>query len=240
VIYSNGYFYAINDNDVIRSANAEDWTTINSDGKLQCIFGASKNELYAVSKDSTIMVSLDGGTTWEPDEIDEAYTDEVPVEDLNCVVQPLETDTTFQRVMLIGNDEDYKYPVIWTKLVNTEDPDDEEEWYRLEKNTMNYSLYLPGYDLLHVFGIEGYMMGLGLNGNNPSCPWFSYDDGITWEQDTLYDTSSSFEIGNLFTAAIDDINRVWIISGKTGQVWTMRQNGVAWRAKEKEAALRKE
>jgi len=243
VIYSNGYFYTLNGTDVIASADARNWTTAATGTNLSCIFGAASSEIYALANDYNIMVSTDKGQTWTADDFDESMKAQLPVEDLNCVVTQLKTDNDYERVMLVGRSNDADtMATVWTKLVNTTDDSKSEEWYKVERNQLNHYNYLPDYTSMKVMKCEDYLVGMGYDDEEDgiSEPWFCYDHGLTWKKDTLYKAPDELECEGFFTAAIDDVNKIWIFCGGTGQVWSVRQNGVGWRSKDKEAALREQ
>ena len=226
VIFSNGKFYAISNYMVLSSVDGMAWDLI-STANVGMIIGSCCDELYAYGING-IMLSRDGGITWEDDKMDDNAS-LLPSWNINVTVNALRTNPDVYRVMLSGADGTEGETHIWTKLVDNSSLNPKTyEWTYVD--TSGEDAYrLPSLSNLVVLPYDNNEIAVGkLPDNTMDSFYVSLDGGITWKKDMTYYFPEGFAPAGLFGAAVGDGNIIWLADGTTGKVWKGRLNRLGW------------
>lgn len=222
------------------------WSYDNPEGGLARLVGGSANrgELYALTTDSRIAVSTDGGQTWTADDLgdDAGYAEKwLPAQDVTFCCTGFSYNDSTDYVLLAGNraidgeeSAGDANAVAWRKIVEYSKGSRAGQWAYINVDDTN--IYpLPRLSGLTVLGYGGSLIafgGAGIGGceSTPfSSIYESRDGGITWKKSSSYTLPSEFDTAaTSFAAVVDGDNYIWIICGGTGQVWRGRLNRLGW------------
>lgn len=200
-------------------------------------------ELYALTDNGRIGVSVDGGLTWTTDTGVADDAEWLPAEDVAFCCMPFAYNATTDYVVMVGNrpltmkdnagndiSNDESYAMVWRKIVEYAPDSKAGQWtYVNIDDTFVYPL--PRMKGLTVAGYDGRLLAMGGEGIG-GCKakpyeklYESRDGGITWKNSTIYNIPEGFDTNaTSATMAVDGDNRLWIVCGGTGQVWCGRTN----------------
>ena len=85
------------------------------------LVGASEKEIYALSKQGTLLVSTDECLSWQEESLDSDAA-LLPKQNINCTVHALRTNSDMSRVVLVGTVPGREYAVVWMKIVDRDEP----------------------------------------------------------------------------------------------------------------------
>ena len=206
---------------------------------IKCWIGATKEEIYALSTDNKLMISRDGGTTWEEDILDEDPS-MLPVRDIAFVSYPLEYAENTEYALMVGNRSKEEYPqetiaMVWRKIVDNDEYTPEGIWTYLDRSENN-QYTLPRLENLSLVAYDDGILAIGGEniGTDDASPAYtqiyqSRDDGITWKANKSYQLPDAFDDAtDSMAMATDDDNNLWLFCGKTGQIWRGRLNKLGW------------
>ena len=230
-----GRFYIMDGAKIYASEDAEAWTEVVENLQIKRLAGSDRNSMYAVADDG-IMVSNDGGKTWNKDLLSDNAS-LLPGDEISMTVLPITTNKDIDRIAIIGNrnnDAD-KYASVWNKLSEYVPTTETHEWNFVEQ-TPKDSLRLPRLKGLKVIAYAGGMYAIGgqpYSGDLRAFDhvYFSKDGGITWLNDKRFIFPYRFMCNNSFAMTTDEAHNIWLICGKSGQIWRGRLNGLAWENK---------
>lgn len=205
---------------------------------VERLIGASTAELYGVGASDSILVSVDGGRTWQCDLLADAASD-LPVRDLiSCTEDYGYVDST-DYVMLLGNRDVEVYPEdttahVWRKVVEYSYDSETNKWIYVEADSHNdYPLpRLSGLTVINYGNSKIAFGGAGIGACDEEAfanMYVSRDGGITWPASSTYTFPDDFDTSaTAVAAAVDDDNYIWIVCGGTGQVWRAKLNSIDW------------
>lgn len=225
----------IADNETLyTSADGATWTTTPAAG-ISKLVGACLNEIYALSTSGDMMVSKDGGSSWNADKIDsdKAY---LPTQSVSSMVSVTSTNADVSRIIIIGNRDASAYSddasaMIWSKIVDSNLADVQPWAYQLytEGNTQR----LPCLSDISAVSYADGIIAIGGDGQSASTEkgfkqlYYSFDCGITWNNDERFAIPEGFSAESA-ALAVDKDKFIWIISAGSGQVWRGRLNNLGW------------
>ena len=203
--------------------------------------GSTSQEVYGLSDDNDLMVSQDGGVTWESDILDDDRH-LLPVQDIAFVSYPLYYATNTEYALLVGNRSvgdfpDDKTAMVWRKIVDNDEYTPEGFWSYLEPAG---DMALPRMAHMSLVAYDDGILAIGgedISEGVFSAPYAQFyqsrDDGITWKYNKSYQLPDGFdENATSVGMAIDDDDYLWLFCGGTGQVWRGRLNKLGWQIKD--------
>lgn len=204
---------------------------------IKQLLGGCSTEQYALSTDNRLMVSRDGGTTWQEDLLDEDPA-LLPVQDLSLTSYPMNYADNTDYVVLVGNRSTDSYPqektaVVWRKIVDKGAYAPEGQWTYIMPRANNPYLLPRLKDLSIVKYDDGILAigGAGIGGATKT-PWSqiykSRDNGITWKYDSTYQLPSGFNKDATKVKMSTDGKNLWLHCSGTGQVWRGMLNKLGW------------
>ena len=203
--------------------------------------GSTSQEVYGLSDDNDLMVSQDGGVTWESDILDDDRH-LLPVQDIAFVSYPLYYATNTEYALLVGNRSvgdfpDDKTAMVWRKIVDNDEYTPEGFWSYLEPAG---DMALPRMAHMSLVAYDDGILAIGgedISEGVFSAPYAQFyqsrDDGITWKYNNSYQLPDGFdENATSVGMAVDDDDYLWLFCGGTGQVWRGRLNKLGWQIKD--------
>ena len=203
--------------------------------------GSTSQEVYGLSDDNDLMVSQDGGVTWEADILDDDRH-LLPVQDIAFVSYPLYYATNTEYALLVGNRSvgdfpDDKTAMVWRKIVDNDEYTPEGFWSYLEPAG---DMALPRMAHMSLVAYDDGILAIGgedISEGVFSAPYAQFyqsrDDGITWKYNKSYQLPDGFdENATSVGMAVDDDDYLWLFCGGTGQVWRGRLNKLGWQIKD--------
>ena len=203
--------------------------------------GSTSQEVYGLSDDNDLMVSQDGGVTWESDILDDDRH-LLPVQDIAFVSYPLYYATNTEYALLVGNRSvgdfpDDKTAMVWRKIVDNDEYTPEGFWSYLEPAG---DMALPRMAHMSLVAYDDGILAIGgedISEGVFSAPYAQFyqsrDDGITWKYNQSYQLPDGFdENATSVGMAVDDDDYLWLFCGGTGQVWRGRLNKLGWQIKD--------
>ena len=193
------------------------------------LVGASSKEIYALSKQGTLLVSTDNCQSWAEESLD-SDAELLPAQNISCTVHTLRTNNNMERVELIGSVPGKAYAVVWMKVVDRDVPGS-GKWMLVADGTATKNA-LPVGQAQSVLVYADQDFAFGYNGEGALGDiLLSSDGGINWQADDAYVWPADAEGQGVLAAAADDSNYLWVVLGGTGQVWRCRLNRLGWDVK---------
>ena len=205
---------------------------------IKQLLGGSTNEQYALSDDNKLMVSRDGGTSWQEDLLDEDAS-LLPTQDIALTCYPMYLADNTDYVVLVGNRSESEYPqesiaMVWRKIVDNSDNAQTGHWTYMERTDGN-RFALPRLQNLSIVKYDDGLLaigGAGIGGCTQapySQIYQSRDNGLTWKYNSHYQLPEGFDTQATSVAASTDSNNfLWLHCSGTGQVWRGRLNRLGW------------
>lgn len=230
VIVWGDFLYILAESQLYQSDNGIHWTKVQTEQKLNSLIAGihsdTDKKLIGVTIDNLYTESVDGSnwTSFAP------IPSTFPTNSYYYATYPLKTNENINRIVVMGQNQLVADTtnVIWSQLAS------EHEWFPLTMednpnscpNLRNASMIFYN-DQLYVFG------GPGKNGGSAKAFDYFYsskDNGIGWEK-VIKGATFPEEFNNLYaqssgcySCTIDNENYLWIMWGKTGDVWRGRIN----------------
>ena len=231
VVLQGKTFYGYHDGQVVKSADAKNWSVV-STVALKQLVGASKAKLYALTENHEIVVSADGGATWQAETLSPSNA-LLPEADLNFAVQPSKTNAGANQLFMTGTTG--KRVSLWGKVEENDEKAENQPWTSYTPSAENRFALLNLTNLQVVkYGDALVAMGGAGKGESSGVKAFceiygSVDGGLTWKKHATLVFPEGFHSSETsFAMATDADHYLWIVCGKTGQVWRGRLNKLGW------------
>ena len=240
VVKKGDKLYTLSNGNILATTDGVQWTTIATATGIKALAASSTSALYALSDANALMKSTDNGVTWSAEKLD-ADAKYLPTANVNYVTYPQASNDSVDRVMLVGNRDVSVYPsdttaVVWNKVEEYSKGSDNNTWNYYLKAEDNKYKYLPMLNNLSVVPYDNGMLAFGGEGLGKSSTkafkqiYKSLDMGITWLNDTIYKYPTNFSSSTSSFAVVNDSsNVIWLICGKSGQIWRGRLNRLGWK-----------
>lgn len=239
VVVKNDTLFVLDNGTLKITKDGTTFTDFAAATDIKQLVGGCTTELYAINNNNTLLVSPDGGKTWQADVIDEDAS-LLPTRDITYSYSAFKGNENTDYVILAGNRSVDTYPsdstaAVWRKIVDYSGESRVGKWAYMDVDDTN--LYpLPRLSALTVFNYGSSVLAFGGAGIG-SCHKTPYsqiyesrDGGITWKNNSAYAFPKGFDAGATTSCAAvtDGSNNIWIVCGGTGQVWRGKLNGMAW------------
>ena len=184
---------------------------------------AKTEKYYYALADNKILRSADA-TTWTEDELDTDATS-LPTQDIRTLV--VKQDIGNERIILVGHDATSAHALVWNKMWNESEPEEENSWMYIPLTEDNLTP-CPRLRDFCLFAYDGKCMAMGgesADGKYQALHdiFVSQDYGITWRKSSTI--HPPFELAGTtgpIAVAVDSNNFIWIINN--AQVWRGRLN----------------
>ena len=195
------------------------------------LIGASSKEIYALSKQGTLLVSTDNCQSWVEESLDND-AELLPEQNISCTVHTLRTNQNMERVELIGSVPGRANAVVWMKVVDRDVPG-AGQWMLVSNGTATGNAHmLPASQAQSVLAYDNQDLAFGYNDEGGLGDiLLSSDGGINWMTDEAYVWPADAAGQGVIAAAVDNNNYLWMVLGGTGQVWRCRLNRLGWDVK---------
>lgn len=214
------------------------FSRIGENNGIRRLLGGSTTALYALDGDGKIILSADGGQTWEAD----IMTDDMawmPSENIGFCCTPFRFADKTDYLLLTGTRPAAEYPddshaMVWRKISEYAPDSKPGKWVYM--NMDDSDIYpLPRLEDITVLGYGKNLLAMGgISIGNDSGEalkhiYESRDGGITWKPSADYPLPDGLDRNiTTFAATVDADNNMWIVCGGTGQVWCGRLNRMGW------------
>lgn len=243
-IVGNGEtLFAVSNGKVYASADAANWTEVGDASHLKSLLAATPVSLYALDNNGGVSISADGGASWAPDVLgDDASL--LPTENISAVCKPHAINDGISKIVVVGCRNATLYPndktmTIWSKIDGDNDNSNPQPWFfqpfaanNEHKAPLMKAVAVTAYDNgMLMLGTDADMAGAATLGKSDfQNMLFSVDYGLTWNTDERFVMPDTFECGAAegFTMVADKNNFLWIVCGKTGQVWRGHLSHLLW------------
>lgn len=217
-----GYLYITTGQQLLRSSDGSTWETP-ATGITQ-LLGVSTKNIYALSSNGNLVVSSDGGLTWNIEALD-SDASLLPTSSIGYTCTTVKTNEQMERIMIVGTRLGDTYATAWSKLLDYSETPVSSKWSYID--TTGDQLYsLKNISNLTVIPYDGKALAFGCSGSTFSSIYQSVDNGITWKSTTDY-TLPTISAKGCIATTVDQHNFIWIITDE-GQVWRGRLNDLGW------------
>lgn len=231
VVLQGKTFYGYHDGQVVKSADAKNWSVV-STVALKQLVGASNAKLYALTENHEIVVSADGGATWQAETLSPSNA-LLPEADLNFAVQPSKTNAGANQLFMAGTTG--KRVSLWGKVEENDEKAENQPWTSYTPSAGN-RFALPNLTNLQVVKYGDALVAMGGAGKGESNGvkafseiYGSVDGGLTWKKHATLVFPEGFHSSETSFAMTTDVDHyLWIVCAKTGQVWRGRLNKLGW------------
>lgn len=223
-LYSNGVIW--------RTDDCVTWEPTGA-GELHRLVAASSTKIYALDEGDNLISSSDEGATWVNEQLD-TDADFLPTTDLSFCCTSSRVDKDTEIITLVGNRAESMFPGdvqahVWSKLADFSQFSTHDPWMYVNPNDV-LSHILPRLSSLNIVNYDNGILAAGANGRG-ACEekgfqhfYYSNDGGIYWNTSATCVFPSGFECGDVFTMTVDANNYLWLVCGKSGQVWKGRMS----------------
>lgn len=231
VVLQGNTFYGYHDGQVVKSNDAKNWSVVSTIALKQLV-GASEAKLYALAEDHQIWVSADAGATWKTETLSPSIA-LLPEADLNFVAQPSKTNAGANQLFMAGTTD--KRVSMWGKIEENDEKAENQPWTSYTPSAGN-RFALPNLTNLQVVKYGDALVAMGGAGKGESSDvkafseiYGSVDGGLTWKKHATLVFPNGFHSSETsFAMTTDADHYLWMVCGKTGQVWRGRLNKLGW------------
>lgn len=231
VVLQGNTFYGYHDGQVVKSADAKNWSVVSAIALKQLV-GASDAKLYALTENHEILVSADRGATWTAETLSPSNA-LLPEADLNFVAQPSKTNAGANQLFMAGTTD--KRVSMWGKLEENDEKAENQPWTSYTSSA-GHRFALPNLTNLQVVKYCDALVAMGGAGKGESSDvkafsqiYGSVDGGLTWKKHATLVFPEGFQSNETsFAMTTDADHYLWMVCGKTGQVWRGRLNKLGW------------
>ena len=235
VVVKDGSAYIADAGTIMRSADAQTWTTVATSTGIRRLVAAGTCRMYGYAQDGRLMQSDDNALTWAPATIDDAQT-LLPQGETAYTVTPLDGYAKTERIVLVGNGGAAQGMSIWGKIDEWATGSENQPWTYYNVTSDNRHT-LPALASVSAVAYDGAIYALGRSTEGAAF-YKSADNGITWRQDTTtllmpegFDLAADGQTtaGQAFAVTVDADKSLWLVNATTGKTWRGRINRLGWK-----------
>lgn len=210
VVVKDGMVYMLSGQQLLRTADGEQWEQVADASQLSKLVGAATKELFALSADGMLKASIDNGTTWTDELLDDSLS-LLPTQGMASVSFPYYPSDSTDYVLLAGNDG--SKTCVWRKISQYGGQQKGGQWVNMVVNESLANHWLPLHQQLSLVRYDGVVLAAG----NGRTLYQTRDQGVTWEENSSCVLPTSVT-GNSLSMAVDAKDNLWVVTS-TGQVW---------------------
>ncbi len=213
IVAADTLVYKLAGGDVYRSADGQTWTLTASAPAIRQLVGTATREVFAIGTNDSLMVSRDGGTTWQKDSMDNPAS-LLPKSQMACVrfTYPSADSTDYVLFAGAGASATDTLSTVWRKISFYTEDASKSKWVYMPLDDDNYCL-LPRMEGLQLAYYDSCILAVGKEGK----VYRSADQGITWRKNSVYALPAAID-GQVAAMTTDGEGRVWLVT-TTGQLW---------------------
>lgn len=222
--YEDMLYLSTNDGEIFSSADAKGWRQEGSTYSAPLKLVEKTVKYYYAISEGKILRSADA-TTWEEETLD---TDAAMLPTTDIRALSVEQANGNNRIILVGQSENSENAVVWNKMWNDSEKEENAEWIYFPI-THDNNIPCPRLEYLNLLSYDGKCIAFGgassINDSRKALEtmYVSQDYGITWRPDQEHRMPSELKgVEGCITSTVDVNNFIWIITNS--QVWRGRLN----------------
>lgn len=224
----DGSLYMIANGTLQRSADGMVWDVVKDNVEVAQLVASNSKELYGLTDDGKMMLSADGGDTWQEDALDEDAS-WLPQAETAYACTPVKMTYHADQIILAGiSPAISSIASVWRKISEHDTQGQQDKWVYMERSDDN-RFALPQLKSLVMMPYDDGILAWGVKDDGEFSPIYqSRDNGLIWKTNTRYKLPEDFNGSiNSFAATTDGVD-IWLVSGESGEVWQGHLNRIAW------------
>ena len=221
--YEDMLYLSTNDGNIFSSADAKGWRQEGSTYSAPLKLVEKTEKYYYAISEGKILRSADA-STWEEETLDTDAT-MLPTTDIRAL--SAEQANGNNRIILVGQSENSDNAVVWNKMWNDSENEENAEWIYFPI-THDNNIPCPRLEYLNLLPYDGKCIAFGgasIDNSKKALEtmYVSQDYGITWRPDKEHRMPVELKgIDGCITSTVDENYFIWIITN--AQVWRGRLN----------------
>ena len=221
--YEDMLYLSTNDGSIFSSADAKGWRQEGSTYSAPLKLVEKTEKYYYAISEGKILRSADA-STWEEESLDTDAT-MLPTTDIRAL--SAEQANGNNRIILVGQSENSDNAVVWNKMWNDSEQEENAEWIYFPI-THDNNIPCPRLEYLNLLSYDGKCIAFGgasIDNSKKALEtmYVSQDYGITWRPDKEHRMPVELKgIEGCITSTVDENYFIWIITN--AQVWRGRLN----------------
>ena len=221
--YEDMLYLSTSDGSIFSSADAKGWRQEGSTYSAPLKLVEKTEKYYYAISEGKILRSADA-STWEEETLDTDAT-MLPTTDIRAL--SVEQANGNNRIILVGQSENSDNAVVWNKMWNDSEQEENAEWIYFPI-THDNNIPCPRLEYLNLLSYDGKCIAFGgasIDNSKKALEtmYVSQDYGITWRPDKEHRMPVELKgIEGCITSTVDENYFIWIITN--AQVWRGRLN----------------
>lgn len=221
--YEDMLYLSTSDGSIFSSADAKGWRQEGSTYSAPLKLVEKTEKYYYAISEGKILRSADA-STWEEETLDTDAT-MLPTTDIRAL--SVEQANGNNRIILVGQSENSDNAVVWNKMWNDSEQEENAEWIYFPI-THDNNIPCPRLEYLNLLSYDGKCIAFGgasIDNSKKALEtmYVSQDYGITWRPDKEHRMPVELKgIEGRITSTVDENYFIWIITN--AQVWRGRLN----------------
>lgn len=190
------------------------WEQIASDAGMGSFIGYGSGEGYAYDADGKLMVSRDGGTTWNPDNVIEDGL-LLPRRTFSFTSYPQVTNDSTDYQLLVGTvSEKDSICTVWRKIAEYSERSIPSKWVNIPMEYYN-NYALPVFPNLHLVNLHGNILAFG----STKSIYNTRDGGITWKVSDKFKYPKDYTYPDNMEVLVDYDDYLWLKDNDQNIIW---------------------
>ena len=216
-------YLSTTDGKILSSTDAKAWQQVGTTYSAPLTLVEKTDDFFYAISEGKLLRSADA-TTWEEDLLDTDGS-ELPASEIRAL--SVEQANGNSRIVLVGQKEGSSNAVVWNKMWNESEKEEDAEWMFFPVSADN-TIPCPRLEYFNLLPYDGNCIAFGgasANGLHEALDfiYISQDYGITWRPNSgLHLPKELRGTEGCITSTVDENNFIWIITN--AQVWRGRLN----------------
>lgn len=229
ILTFGGKLYMIANGSLQYSTDGETWNIVKTDIGVAQLVASNREELYGLTEDGKMLLSADGGITWQEDALDEEAT-WLPQEDIAYVCLPVNMTYNAEQIILAGISPAIpSIASVWRKISEHDIQSQLDKWVYMDRSDDD-RFALPQLRNLVMIPYDDGILAWGIDAEEGefSPIYQSRDNGLIWKKNARYQLPEEFNGSIHSFAATTDGKEIWLVSGESGEIWQGHLNRIVW------------